>query len=72
MGKDLQADLKAFEPQHEFFVGIDSDGCAFNSMEVKDWRLFLDKFIKCGILSIYILKHVVLIALKLLFWLLIF
>ena len=35
MGQDLQAELKAFEPQHDFFVGIDSDGCAFNSMEVK-------------------------------------
>jgi len=46
MGKDLQADLKAFEPQHEFFVGIDSDGCAFNSMEVKHNDSFSVNLIK--------------------------
>jgi len=27
--------LKKFEPSKEFFVGIDSDGCAFDTMEVK-------------------------------------
>jgi phosphoglycolate phosphatase-like HAD superfamily hydrolase len=27
--------LRAYRPGREFFVGIDSDGCAFNSMEVK-------------------------------------
>ena len=32
---DPQAGLKAFEPKHEFFVGVDSDGCAFDTMEVK-------------------------------------
>lgn len=32
---DPQADLKAFRPKHKFFVGIDSDGCAFDTMEVK-------------------------------------
>ena len=26
--------LKAFEPTQEFFVGIDSDGCVFDSMEI--------------------------------------
>ncbi len=30
-----QQPLYDFEPQHDFFVGIDSDGCVFNSMEVK-------------------------------------
>lgn len=35
MNKDHQLELKAFRPKHDFFVGIDSDGCAFNSMEVK-------------------------------------
>jgi len=35
MNQEHQAELKAFTPQHDFFVGIDSDGCAFNSMEVK-------------------------------------
>ncbi|HUT33561.1 MAG TPA: HAD family hydrolase [Planctomycetota bacterium] len=32
---DPQAELKLFRPKHEFFVGIDSDGCAFDTMEVK-------------------------------------
>src|SRR4051812_18475242 len=35
MSRDPQAELKQFRPTKEFFVGIDSDGCAFNSMEVK-------------------------------------
>jgi len=32
---DPQAKLKEFTPKKKFFVGVDSDGCAFNSMEVK-------------------------------------
>ncbi|MFP4056069.1 MAG: HAD family hydrolase [Candidatus Brocadiia bacterium] len=32
---DPQAQLKAFEPQHDFLVCIDSDGCTFDTMEVK-------------------------------------
>ena len=35
MSSDPQAGLKQFTPTKQFFVGIDSDGCAFNSMEVK-------------------------------------
>lgn len=35
MSNSPQQPLHDFEPQHEFFVGIDSDGCVFNSMEVK-------------------------------------
>jgi phosphoglycolate phosphatase-like HAD superfamily hydrolase len=35
MSSDHQAALKQFRPSNPFFVGIDSDGCAFNSMEVK-------------------------------------
>ena len=38
---DPQAPLKAFEPKHEFFVGIDSDGCAFDTMEVKHKYCFV-------------------------------
>jgi phosphoglycolate phosphatase-like HAD superfamily hydrolase len=33
--EDPQLKLKQFQPTKKFFVGIDSDGCAFNSMEVK-------------------------------------
>ncbi len=29
-----------FEPQHAFFVGIDSDGCAFDAMELKHKECF--------------------------------
>ena len=35
MSADPHAELKQFRPTRSFFVGIDSDGCAFNSMEVK-------------------------------------
>jgi len=35
MANDPQQKLKDFKPTKKFFVGIDSDGCAFNSMEVK-------------------------------------
>jgi phosphoglycolate phosphatase-like HAD superfamily hydrolase len=33
--EDPQLKLKQWKPTKKFFVGIDSDGCAFNSMEVK-------------------------------------
>jgi phosphoglycolate phosphatase-like HAD superfamily hydrolase len=32
--------LMNFQPQHEFFVGIDSDGCVFDSMEPKHKECF--------------------------------
>ena len=38
--------LKSFKPQHEFFVGIDSDGCVFDSMEIKHKECFAPMFIK--------------------------
>ena len=28
-------ELIDFQPQHEFFVGIDSDGCAMDAMNIK-------------------------------------
>jgi len=33
--------LKALEPRRDFFVGIDSDGCAFDTMEVKHKYCFV-------------------------------
>ena len=33
-------DLENFQPQHEYFVGIDSDGCVFDSMEPKQKECF--------------------------------
>ena len=37
---DAQAPLKSFEPRREYFVGIDSDGCAFDTMEPKHKECF--------------------------------
>src|SRR5437762_11631915 len=38
--------LKDFRPSKEFFVGIDSDGCVFDSMEIKHKECFTPMFIK--------------------------
>jgi len=39
--------LKDFEPQHEFFVGIDSDGSAFDTMGIKQRECFCPWLIAC-------------------------
>jgi phosphoglycolate phosphatase-like HAD superfamily hydrolase len=33
--------LRKLSPKHEFFAGIDSDGCVFDSMEVKQKEFFI-------------------------------
>ncbi len=38
---DYQAALKDLQPNHDFFIGIDSDGCVFDSMEVKQKEFFI-------------------------------
>ncbi|MGD8625523.1 MAG: HAD hydrolase-like protein [Anaerolineae bacterium] len=38
--------LADLEPQHDFFVGIDSDGCAFDTMEIKHKECFTPNIIK--------------------------
>src|SRR4030095_13868674 len=38
--------LRTFAPTQEFFVGIDSDGCVFDSMELKQKECFAPMFIK--------------------------
>lgn len=38
--------MTAFQPEHEFFVGIDSDGCVFDTMEIKHKECFTPQFIK--------------------------
>src|SRR6266702_3372885 len=38
--------LRDFRPTKEFFVGIDSDGCVFDSMEIKHKECFTPMFIK--------------------------
>jgi phosphoglycolate phosphatase-like HAD superfamily hydrolase len=37
---DPHDELRAFQPAHKFFVGIDSDGCAFDTMEPKHKECF--------------------------------
>ncbi|MDP6491063.1 MAG: HAD family hydrolase [Kiritimatiellia bacterium] len=32
--------LIGFRPQHDFFVGVDSDGCVFDTMEIKQKQCF--------------------------------
>ena len=38
--------LRDFKPSKEFFIGIDSDGCIFDSMEIKHKECFAPMFIK--------------------------
>ncbi|HYB60818.1 MAG TPA: HAD hydrolase-like protein [Methylomirabilota bacterium] len=38
--------LAEIVPQHDYFVGIDSDGCAFDSMEIKHKECFCPQTIK--------------------------
>ncbi len=38
--------LSGLKPQRKFFVGIDSDGCAFDSMEIKHKECFCPNIIK--------------------------
>ncbi|MFV0443683.1 MAG: HAD family hydrolase, partial [Planctomycetaceae bacterium] len=40
-----QLGLSQFKKQHDFLVGIDSDGCAFDSMEIKHKECFIPAFI---------------------------
>ena len=43
---DPQAALKGFTAEHDFFIGIDSDGCAFDTMEIKHKECFIPNIIK--------------------------
>ncbi|ADV63773.1 Haloacid dehalogenase domain protein hydrolase [Isosphaera pallida ATCC 43644] len=46
-GEAAQLDqIKAMPKRHEFFVGIDSDGCAFDTMEVKHKECFIPNIIE--------------------------
>jgi len=38
---DFQKELRDLKPEHDFFIGIDSDGCVFDSMEVKQKEFFI-------------------------------
>jgi phosphoglycolate phosphatase-like HAD superfamily hydrolase len=43
---DLAQHLRTLAPEQPFFIGIDSDGCVFDSMEVKHKECFCPAFIK--------------------------
>lgn len=45
MSDDTQI-LRGFKPTKEFFIGIDSDGCVFDSMEIKHKECFTPMFVK--------------------------
>ena len=38
--------LVEMKPNYEFFIGIDSDGCAFDTMEIKQKECFCPNTIK--------------------------
>ena len=40
--------MLSFTPTHSFLVGIDSDGCAFDTMEVKHKDCFIPRIIEGG------------------------
>lgn len=43
---DPQIELREIEPEHEFLVAIDSDGCAFDTMEIKHKECFIPNIVK--------------------------
>jgi hypothetical protein len=43
---DHQKQLTELKPAHEFFVGIDSDGCVFDTMEIKQKEFFIPAALK--------------------------
>ncbi len=46
MADNLQQELLNLNPTKDFFVGIDSDGCVFDTMEIKQKECFCPNFIK--------------------------
>ncbi|HKK41114.1 MAG TPA: HAD hydrolase-like protein [Bacteroidales bacterium] len=43
---NYQEKLKAFNPKHNYFIGIDSDGCVFDTMEIKQKQFFIPNALK--------------------------
>jgi phosphoglycolate phosphatase-like HAD superfamily hydrolase len=43
---DHTSTLRNLKPGHEFFIGIDSDGCVFDTMEVKQKEFFIPNALK--------------------------
>ncbi len=43
---DLQTPLKDLKPEHDFLIALDSDGCVFDTMEIKQKECFIPNTIK--------------------------
>lgn len=43
---DYQQVLNDFKPEKDYFIGVDSDGCVFDSMEIKHKECFIPNIIK--------------------------
>jgi phosphoglycolate phosphatase-like HAD superfamily hydrolase len=43
---DYMAQMTSLQKKHDFFIGFDSDGCVFDSMEIKQKECFCPCFIK--------------------------
>lgn len=46
MSNNPQQLLKNLKPENEFFIGFDSDGCVFDTMEIKHKECFCPNYIK--------------------------
>jgi len=46
MSIPTKENLKQFQPKHPYFIGFDSDGCVFDSMELKHKECFIPNIIK--------------------------
>ncbi len=46
MSSDPQAELRNLQPKHKYLIAIDSDGCAFDTMEIKHKECFIPNIIK--------------------------
>lgn len=43
---EIARPLVELEPKHDFFVGIDSDGCVFDTMEIKQKECFIPNIVR--------------------------
>jgi phosphoglycolate phosphatase-like HAD superfamily hydrolase len=46
MTTDPQAELRNLHPLHKYLIAIDSDGCAFDTMEIKHKECFIPNIVK--------------------------
>lgn len=44
--KNNEDSLRNFQPQHDFFIGVDSDGCVFDTMEIKQKDCFYPNYVE--------------------------